>query len=133
MSKEKLTEEDLKNKSLEELILWKNKEHDFLSINFPVIVSCLWIIMSIILTLNPQIWEKYPYASIYGSLILFWLIILMRIISRIIVDRHEIAEKNTKIYDKEIFKRLKEFKESDDEFKHQVINSLEDINEKLGK
>ncbi len=125
------SEDSLKDKPLEELITGKNKNHDFLSINFPVIVSCLWIIMSIILTINPQIWEKYPKAPTYISLVLFWFIVLMWIFSQILINERKIAEDNSKFYDKEIFRRFKEYKESDENFKKEVSDSLKEIKEKL--
>ena len=131
MSKKELTEEDLKNKSLEELILLKDEEHDFLSINIPIIVSCLGIIASVDLTLNPQIWEQYPRAPIcvWGMLIIF--IILLSLTLRAISKKHKKVKKNLRIYDKVILKKLKELRKSDEEFKNRVINSLEEIQKKL--
>lgn len=39
--KKDIREEELENKSLEDLLTEKDSEHDFISINIPIIFSCV--------------------------------------------------------------------------------------------
>ena len=122
-----VNENSLKNKSLEELITLKDEEHDFLSINIPMIISGFWIMISAILSMNPKIWEQYPQVPKCISWILIWFIIRMYIILRNITKEREIIKQNLKIYDKEIFKRLRQYKKDDDEYKEKITDILDEI------
>ena len=55
----------------------------------------------------------------------------MYIILRNLAKEREITKQNLKIYDEEIFRRLKEYREFDEKFKKEVSDSLKEIKEKL--
>ena len=134
-----ISEDSLKNKSLEELIIEKDNQHDVISIIFPIVISLAWIIISSILSLKPQAWEQNSkiltdilsiltiISVIIAILIFIWVVIIVKNI----IKEHKAISQNLEIYDKEIFKRLKAYKESDEKFKKEVSDSLKEIKEKL--
>lgn len=107
--KKKIDENSLKSKTLDELILEKNEQHDTISIKFPTIISFAWIIITIILSFKWEIWWKYWYIInvIYNTLIVIYWILFLRLVIVIwnVMKEHEIISKNVKIYDKEILER----------------------------
>lgn len=119
--KELITIDSLKNKSLEELILEKDEQNSFISIKIPIFISIAWMVIWVIFTaltsLNLKIQRQD--ITVLNTIItilkvLFmasYIIILLRLLTIItnIIEEQNIVSKNIKIYDWEIFKRLKEY------------------------
>lgn len=104
--KKDIKEEELENKSLEDLLTEKDSEHDFISINIPIIFSCVWIIISAMLSIRPEIWIQHPKLWSWTFAFLMFIFIRVLVILINIVKEHNTISKNIKIYNKEIFKRL---------------------------
>lgn len=104
--KKDIREEELENKSLEDLLTEKDSEHDFISINIPIIFSCVWIMISAMLSIKPEIRIQYPKLRFRTFIFIMFTFIRILVILINIVKEHNTISKNIKIYDKEIFKRL---------------------------
>lgn len=112
--KKPINEKFLKNKSIDELQLSKQAEHDFLSLNIPIIIWTLWAI-----SFFDNIYRKY------------WLLFVLFItLVNIWVAIEEIKE-NIKIYDKVIKRKLKAQRKNEEEYKKDIIKYLKDIEKGL--
>lgn len=129
MAKNEIKREDLIDKNLEELILSRDEQHDYLSINIPVIISCLWVIISIIFAINSQIREPYPKIVFYWIMITIFTIFIF-IALKITRKRWEQVENNLKIYDKVILEKIEELKESEQDFKNNVLKAFDELKSK---
>lgn len=126
MAKNEIKREDLIDKNLEELILSRDEQHDYLSINIPVIISCLWVIISIIFAINPQIRESYPKIVFYWIMIIIFTIFIF-IALKITRNKWEQVENNLKIYDKVILEKIEEYKKAEQDYKDNVIKTLDEL------
>ena len=131
MAKNEIKREDLIDKNLEELILSRDEQHDYLSINIPVIISCLWVIISIIFAINPQIRELYPKIVFYLIIIIIFTIFIL-ITLKITRNRWEQVENNLKIYDKVILEKIEEYKKSEQDFKDNVLKAFDKLKSEKG-
>lgn len=126
MAKNEIKREKLINKSLEELILSRDEQHDYLSINIPVIISCLWVIISIIFAINPQIRDQYPKIAFYWIMITIFTIFIF-ITLKITKNKWEQVENNLKIYDKVILEKIEEYKKAEQDYKDNVMKTLDEL------
>jgi len=129
MAKNEIKREDLIDKNLEELILSRDEQHDYLSINIPVIISCLWVIISIIFAINPQIRESYPKIVFYWIMIIIFTIFIF-IALKITRNKWEQVENNLKIYDKVILEKIEEYKKAEQDYKDNVMKTLDELKSK---
>lgn len=109
-------EKDLINKSLDELILLKDEEHDFLSINIPILAA-IWIAL-------------LPMKNSWNWRILFCYYLARAVMSFYVIEVNEIAKKNMKTYNKVISRKMKEQKDKDEVYKKLISNYLQKIGEK---
>lgn len=112
-------EKNLTNKSLDELLVLKDEEHDFLSINIPILVA-IWIAILPI----KDLWN-------WRTLLIYYLIWI--IISFYIIEVNEVAKKNMKLYNKVISKKMKEQRDREEEYKKEISSYLKGINENIKK
>lgn len=110
--------DNLKNKTLEELIIEKDEQNNVISIRIPIFISIASIVISVILSalssLKPQIWRQYHdiFTTVLNRLkIIFgiaYILMFVRILIVIknILEEQNIISQNIKIYDKEIFERI---------------------------
>ena len=107
-------EKDLKNKSLDELILLKESERDYLSLNIPIVLGILWT-----MTVLDDFWWK--------SWFIFLLIIVWVNVAVALQEKKE----NTKIYNKIINQKLKEKREDDKKYQKEILKYLKNIEKRL--
>ncbi len=100
-------EKDIKDKSVNKLIILKESEHDYLSINIPLALWLLWI-----LTLFNNI--------VFKIIIIVVLIIICVNISVAFKEKRE----NIEIYNKVILKKMKEHDKKEEKFKKDVLQYL---------
>ncbi len=112
-------EKDLEDKNLEELMLLKDKEHDFLSINIPILVA-IWI-------------ASLPVKDSWHRLITLLYYLAWAAFSFYVIEVNEISKKNMKVYNKVITKKLREQKNENDEYKKEIAEYLKEIKENLKK
>lgn len=119
--KKEIERNSIKNKSFEELILEKDEQNSFISIKIPIFISIAWMVIWVIFTaltsvnlkiLRQDITVLNTIITILKVLFMAsYIIILLRLLTIItnIIEEQNIVSKNIKIYDWEIFKRLKEY------------------------
>lgn len=108
-----IKEKDLLSKDIEELMLLKDEEHDFLSINIPILVA-IWIALLPV----KDLWNWWGILFYY----LLWIII-----SFYIIEVNEISKKNMKVYNEVISEKLKEQKKENDEYKKEILKYMEKL------
>ncbi len=107
-------EKDLKNKTLDELILLKESEHDYLSLNIPIALGILWA-----MTVLDHFWWK--------SWFVFFLLIVWVNIAVALEEKKE----NIKIYNKFINKEFKKKEKSEEKYKKEILKYLSNIEKGL--
>ena len=107
-------EKKLKNKSLNELILLKESERDYLSLNIPIALGILWA-----MTILDDFWWK--------SWCVFFLLIVWVNIAVALEEKKE----NIKIYNKFINKELKKKEKSEEKYKKEILKYLSNIEKGL--
>lgn len=110
-------EKILTNKSLDELLVLKDEEHDFLSINIPILVA-IWIAILPI----KDLWN-------WRTLLIYYLIWI--IISFYIIEVNEVTKKNMKIYNKVISNKMKEQRDMEEDYKKEISGYLKGISENI--
>lgn len=100
-------EKNLKNKSLDELLILKESERDYLSLNIPIILGILWAMT----TINDFKWK-------------LCFIFLLAIIWVNIAVALEEKKENIKIYNKVISKKLKEKREDEEKYQKEILDYL---------
>lgn len=108
-----IKEKDLLSKDIEELMLLKDEEHDFLSINIPILVA-IWIALLPV----KDLWNWWGILFYY----LLWIII-----SFYIIEVNEISKKNMKVYNEVIGEKLKEQEKENDEYKKEILKYMEKL------
>ena len=109
-NKKPISENDLKNKSLDELILMKESERDFLSINIPIVIGILWIMFSI----NDVIWKVC-------------MLVVLVIFSVNIWVAHEEKKKNIETYNKVILEKTEEKNMKEEKYRKEIASYLKEI------
>ena len=133
--KKEVKEKDLENKTLKTLIMLKDNEHDYFSVNVPIIISWLWIIISVYTTVSSRMhsWKynifrsrAYTIVSItfIARLIRFWYVSN---------KQNNIINKNIAVYNKIIQEMIEKEEQDKKEYENKITNYLKEINEKLGK
>lgn len=107
-------EKNLKNKSLDELTLLKESEHDYLSLNIPIVLGSLWA-----MTVLDDLWRKSWFTFL---LLIVWVNVAVALQEK---------KENIKIYDKVIIKKLKEKREDDKKYQKEILKSLKNIEKRL--
>lgn len=127
--KKEVKEKDLINKSLETLIMLKDNEHDYFSVNIPIVVSWLWIIISVYTTISSRMHSwTYNKSRSWGYTIISIAFIVRLIRFCYVADKNNtIINNNIKIYNEEIFKRLEKKEKSEKKYKNEVLNCLNNI------
>ena len=113
-NKKPILEDDLKNKSLDELILMKESERDFLSINIPIVIGILWIMFSI----NDVVWKVC-------------MLVILVIFAVNIWAAHEDKKKNIEIYNKIILKKTEEKNKKEEKYRKEISNYLRRIGDNM--
>lgn len=109
-------EENLKKESLNDLILLKETERDYLSLNVPIALGILWA-----MTVLDDFWWKLCFIFL---LLIVWVNIAVAL---------EEKKENIKIYDKLISKKMKEQEDKDEKYKKEMLKYLEKISENSKK
>ncbi len=112
-------EKDLMNKDIEELMILKDAEHDFLAINIPILVA-IWI-------------ASLPVKDSWQLTVTLLYYLLWMAFSFYVIEVNEISKKNMKVYNKVITKKLREQKNENDEYKKEIAEYLKEIKESLKK
>ena len=133
--KKEVKEKDLINKSLETLIMLKDNEHDYFSVNIPIVVSWLWIIISVYTTISSRMhsWTYNKSRSWAYTIISIAFIVRLIRFCYVADKNNTIINNNIKIYNEEIFKRLEKKEKSEKEYKNEVLNCLKDIKNNIKK
>lgn len=105
-----VNKEDLKNKTIDEIILMKENENSFLSYNIPVILWILWI-----MTFFDNLFWK------------IWFFLLLVIILVSVSVAFENKKQNIKIYNEILVKKLKSKNKFDEKYKNEILKYLKNI------
>lgn len=105
---------DLKNKSLEELLLLKDSERDFLSLNVPIVLWIFWVIF----IFDDFLWK-----------ISFFILFLIALVNLTVAVEEK--KENIKIYDKLISKKMQEQKRKEEKHKKEILKYLNNIEKEL--
>lgn len=133
--KKEVKEKDLENKSLKTLIMLKDNEHDYFSVNIPIMISWLWIIISVYTTVSSRM-HSWKYNIFWSRA---YTIISIAFIARLIRfwyvsnKQNNIINKNITVYNKIIQEKLGKEEQDKKEYEAKILEYLKGINEKLGK
>jgi len=133
--KKEVKEKDLENKSLKTLIMLKDNEHDYFSVNIPIIISWLWIIISVYTTVSSRM-HSWKYNTFWSRV---YTIISIAFIARLIRFKYvadkqnNIINQNITVYNKIIQEKIEKEEQDKKEYENRIVNYLKEINEKLGK
>ena len=109
-----VSEKDINKMSLNDLMLKKESERDYLYAGIPIILTLLWVIASI-----DNLWRD----SLF--------IVLLVIVSVNLTVAVEEKKENIKIYDKLISKKMKEQEDKDEKYKKEMLKYLSNIEKGL--
>lgn len=112
--KKPVSEKELKHKSLDELILLKESERDFLSIKIPIIIGILWVMLSI----NNAFWRGCMIVVLVVSVVNIWV-------------AHEDKKKNIEIYNKVILEKTEEKNKKEEKYRKEISSYLNEISESI--
>jgi membrane protein insertase Oxa1/YidC/SpoIIIJ len=117
------------------LIMLKDNEHDYFSINIPIIVSWLWIIISVYTTISSRMHSwTYNKSRSWAYTIISVAFIARLIRFKYVADKNNtIINNNIKIYNKVIFEKLEEKEKSEKEYKEKITNLLDEIRKNTKK
>lgn len=133
--KKEVKEEDLENKSLKTLIMLKDNEHDYFSVNIPIIISWLWIIISVYTTISSRMhsWTYNKSRSWAYTIISVAFIIRLIRFWYVSNKQNNIINKNITVYNKIIQEKIEKEEKAKKEYEAKILEYLKGINEKLGK
>lgn len=131
--KKEVKENDLKNKSLETLIMLKDNERDYFSINVPIIVSWLWIIISVYTTISSRMhsWTYNIFWSWAYSVISIAFICRLIRFWYVSNKQNNIINKNITVYNKIIQEKIEKEEKVKKKYQSKIEKYLKEINEKL--
>lgn len=113
-TKNSVSEKDLDNKSLNELLLLKESERDYLSLNVPTALAIIWLMF----IFDDFLWK-------------LWFFILLIIVLVNLAIAVEEKKENISIYNKVINKKLKEKESKEEKYKKEISSYLKSISENI--
>ena len=107
-------EKNLKNKSLDKLLLLKESERDFLSLNVPIVLWIFWVIF---------IFDNFLWK------ISFFILFLIALVNLTVAVEEK--KENIRIYDKLISKKMKDQERKEENYKKEILKYLNNIEKEL--